>query len=91
MSLAVLSARAAAEAIAAGRPEEYEHERRRLAAGSDWLGRWLLRATRYPRIAERVVSSLVGHPEIFTKLLEISVGLRTERDLTLTEVARLAV
>jgi flavin-dependent dehydrogenase len=91
MSLAILSARAAAEAIAKGRPEDYERERRRLAAGSDWLGRWMLRATRYPAIADRVVTSLVEHPELFTKLLEISLGLRREGDFTLAEVARLVV
>jgi flavin-dependent dehydrogenase len=91
MSLAILSARAAAQAIAAGRPETYERERRRLAAGSDWLGRWLLRATRYPSIADRVVTSLLEHPELFTKLLEISTGLRREGDLSLVEYARLVV
>ncbi|MBV8879705.1 MAG: FAD-dependent monooxygenase [Planctomycetaceae bacterium] len=91
MSLGILSARAAAEAIAAGRPADYERERRRLGAGSDWLGRWLLRATRYPRIADRVVASLVEHPELFTKLLEISGGLRREGDLSLAEMARLVV
>jgi flavin-dependent dehydrogenase len=91
MALAILSARAAADAIAKGRPEEYERERRRLAAGSDWLGRWMLRATRYPAIADRVVSSLVEHPDLFTKLLEIAVGARREGDLTLAEVARLVV
>lgn len=91
MSLAILSARAAADAVASGRPEEYERARRRLAAGSDWLGRWLLRATRYPRIADRVVGSLVEHPELFTKLLEISGGLRREGDLSLADMARLVV
>lgn len=91
MSLAILSARAAAEAIVSGRPEAYERERRRLAAGSDWLGRWLLRATRYPAVADRVVSSLVEHPDLFTKLLEISTGLRREGDLTLADMARLMV
>jgi flavin-dependent dehydrogenase len=91
MSLAVLSARAAADAVVSGQPHEYERERRRLASGSEWLGRWLLRATRYPKIADRVVGSLVEHPELFTKLLEISGGLRREGDLTLAEVARLVV
>ena len=91
MALAILSARAAAEAIAKGKPEEYERERRRLAAGSDWLGRWMLRATRYPAIADRVVTSLVEHPDLFAKLLEIAVGARREGDLTLAEVARLVV
>jgi flavin-dependent dehydrogenase len=91
MSLAILSAQAAAEAVAAGQPEDYELARRRLAAGSDWLGRWLLRATRYPAIADRVVTSLVEHPGLFTKLLEISGGLRREGDLSLLEMARLVV
>lgn len=91
MSLALLSARAAAQAIAKECPEEYEEERRRLAAGSEWMGRWLLRATRYPSIADRVVDSLLRHPELFTKLLEISSGARREGDLTMTEVARLLV
>jgi flavin-dependent dehydrogenase len=91
MSLAILSARAAAEAIVSGRPADYEGARRRLAAGSDWLGRWLLRATRYPRVADRVIASLVEHPGLFAKLLEISGGLRREGDLSLLEMARLVV
>jgi len=91
MSLAILSARAAADAISKGMPEEYERERRRLGAGSDWLGRWMLRATRYPAIADRVVTSLLEHPELFTKLLEISSGARREGDLTLADLARLVV
>lgn len=91
MSLAILSGRAAAEAIVSGRPGDYEGARRRLAAGSDWLGRWLLRVTRYPKIADRVIASLVEHPELFRKLLEISSGLRREGDLSLVEMARLVV
>lgn len=91
LSLAILSARAAAEAIAAGEPERYVREHRRLAAGSDWLGRWLLRATRYPALADRVVRSLVEHPELFGKLLEIAVGTRRPGDLSLVDVARLLV
>lgn len=91
MSLAILSARAAAAAIAEGRPESYERERRRLAAGSDWLGRWMLRATRYPRIADRVVGSLLEHPDLFSKLLAVATGLRSEGEFTLLEVARLLV
>ena len=91
MSLAILSASAAAEAISTGRPEAYEQDRRRLGAGSDWLGRWMLRATRYPAIADRVVTSLLEHPDLFTKLLEISSGSRREGDLTLSDLARLVV
>jgi hypothetical protein len=51
----------------------------------------MLRATRYPAIADRVVASLVDHPDLFGKLLEIAVGARREGDLTLAEVARLVV
>ncbi|HXX95489.1 MAG TPA: FAD-dependent monooxygenase [Planctomycetota bacterium] len=91
MSLAILSARAAAEAISAGRPLDYERSRRRLAAGPDWLGRWILRVSRYPAIADRVVQSLVDHPELFAKLLEIATGARREGDLSLVDLARLLV
>lgn len=91
MSLALLSARAAAESIAAGRPEEYARARRRLASGSDWLGRWILRAARYPAVADRVVASLLERPELFTKLLEIATGARRAGDLTLADMARLIV
>lgn len=91
MSLALLSARAAAEAIAKDQPEEYERVRRRLAAGSEWLGRWILRASRHPAVADRVVRSLNGHPQLFTKLLEIATGARRAGDLGLAEMARLVV
>ena len=91
MSLALLSAGAAAEAISAGRPRDYEKSRRRLAAGADWLGRWILRASRYPAIADRVIQSLVDHPELFAKLLEIATGARREGELSLTDLARLVV
>lgn len=91
MSLALLSARAAGEAVAANDPAAYERERRLLGAGSDWLGRWLLRATRYPAIADRVVESLGTSPDLFRKLLEIATGARPPGDFTLLEKARLIV
>jgi flavin-dependent dehydrogenase len=91
MSLALLSARAAAEAVAADDASLYERERRRLSAGAEWLGRWLLRATRYPSIADRVVASLGARPELFAKLLEISSGARSPGELTLLEKASLIV
>jgi flavin-dependent dehydrogenase len=91
MSLALLSARAAALAIAEGRPERYARERRRLAAASEWLSRWLLRATRFPRMADRVVARLAERPELFRKLLEMAVGTREEGDLSLGEIAQLVV
>jgi flavin-dependent dehydrogenase len=91
MSLAILSARSAAEAISKGRTEEYRQERKKLGEGPEWLGRWLLRATRHPAIADRVITSLKDHPPLFTKLLEISAGRRRIGDLTLAEVVRLVV
>ncbi|MBI3099155.1 MAG: NAD(P)/FAD-dependent oxidoreductase [Planctomycetes bacterium] len=89
MSLAILSARAAARAMAEGRPEEYARERERLAAGSLWLGSWILRASRLPAIADRVVRSLAGRPDLFRKLLDVAVG--RERNLSLPELARLVI
>ncbi len=89
MSLALLSARAAAEAIVSGRPRNYEKERRRLTAGAEWLGRWLLRASRYPSVADRVVRSLAEHPELFTKLLKVATGAGREAELSLIDLARL--
>jgi flavin-dependent dehydrogenase len=91
MSLALLSARAAAEAIARGDPEAYARERARLAAGADWLGRWILRAARHPALAGRVVRSLAGSPATFRKLLEIATGERAPGDLTLGERAALVI
>lgn len=90
MSLAILSARAAAEAIASGRPHDYENERRRLAAGANWVAAWILRASGHPWITDRVVSSLKRHPELFTKLIEIATGEREKSELTLADLARLA-
>ncbi len=91
MSLGILSARAAAEAIESGRPGDYARERGRLASGSEWLGRWILRAARYPAVADRVVASLIERPGVFTKLLEIAVGRRRVGDLSLAEFAGLVV
>ena len=90
MSLAILSARAAAKAIASGRPHDYQNERRRLAAGADWMSGWILRASRHPAITDRVVSSLRRHPDLFTKLIEIASGMREKSDLSFTDLARLA-
>ena len=91
MALAILSARAAAEALSSGRPGEYERRRRRLAAGPEWLGRWILRAARVPALADRVVASLADHPELFKRLLEIATGERRPGDISIPELARLVV
>ena len=91
LSLALRCARAAADAIAAGDPFRYATAHRQLASGADWLGKWLLRATRYPTVADRVVDSLSRRPELFAKLLEIATGARRAGDLTWSETAMLLV
>ncbi len=91
LALSILSARVAAKAIANDIPEEYERERYRLAVGSEWLGRWILRASRYPEVTDRVVESLTKHPNLLRKLLEISAGMKNEGDFSLLELAQLVV
>jgi hypothetical protein len=89
MSLAILSARAAAKAIAAGRPHDYQDERRRLAAGANWVAGWVLRASCRPAITNRMISALARHPELFTKLIEIASGARAQSDLTFGDLGQL--
>ena len=62
-----------------------------MAVGPEWLGRWILRASRYPDVADRVVESLSKHPNLLRKLLEISAGTRNEGDFSLLELAQLVV
>ena len=90
MSLAILSARAAAAAIAEGRPEAYRAERRRLGDGADWVAGWILRASRHTRLADRVVAALRRRPETFAALLEVVSGERPRRDVRLVDLLRLA-
>jgi flavin-dependent dehydrogenase len=90
MSLAILSACAAANAIAAGRPREYAVERRRLAAGAEWMAGWILRASGHAFVTNHVVASLGRHPELFVKLIDVAAGRRGKGDLTLREIASLA-
>jgi len=71
MSLAILSARAAADSVGEG---SYARRRAELAAGSAWLSSWLLRAMRRPSLAESVVRFLKDRPDIFRRLLEIATG-----------------
>ncbi|MGA9752747.1 MAG: FAD-dependent monooxygenase [Acidobacteriota bacterium] len=91
MSLAILSARALADALSSGRPEEYERERRRLAFNAQWLSAWILKASRRPSLADRVIAALGEHPALFAKLMGIAVGSSSPRDLTLADLARLAL
>jgi flavin-dependent dehydrogenase len=89
MSLSLLSADALAEAIARGDLGTYSKRRRALAEGSEWLSKWILRAARHPRIADRVVRSLAERPELFRMLLEVAVGAR--RPVGLLQLSRLVI
>lgn len=84
MSLAILSARAAAEALARGDAGSYARARRDLAAGSLWLSSWMLRAARMPETAVRV---LAERPRLFARLMEIATGAPLRR----LELVRLAI
>ncbi len=90
MSLAILSARAAARAIASGRPHDYPAEQRRLAAGANWVAGWVLRASGHPWITNQLVSSLKRRPELFVKLIGIASGAHRKGDLTLRDLVSLA-
>lgn len=90
MSLAILSARAAAAAIAEGRPEAYRAERRRLGDGADWVAGWILRASRHPRLSDRVIAALRRRPETFAALLGIVSGERPRSAVTFADLLRLA-
>ena len=91
MSMAMLSARCAAEAIVSGRPGDYEKEHRRLIGGAEWISSWVLRASRHPAIADRVVGSLRNRPELFKKLIEVAIGSRLPAEMTLADLARLVM
>lgn len=86
MSLALLSAKELANAIAAGEIERYETARRALAMGSEWLSRWILRSSRRPAVADRVVASLARHPEVLKRFVEVAVGMRRPPAITPLEM-----
>ena len=91
MSLALLSARPLAEALASGNPRNYIAERCRLGKNAGWLSGWILRASRHESVVERVIGSLAKHPDLFSKLMEIGSGALRPRDLGLADLFRLAL
>jgi len=91
MSLALLSARPLAEAIAAGSPKVYATERQRLGESAGWLSGWILRASGHESVMERAIAGLAAHPDLFSKLLEIGAGTRRPSDVRLADLARLAL
>ncbi len=76
MSLAILSAGVAAEAIAAGDLAVYETERRRLARPSERLAKLILRLAGSPWLAERTVQLLRNAPAVFARLLREACSAR---------------
>ncbi len=76
MSLALLSAEAAADAIVAGDLARYESERRRLARPSERLAKLILRLAGSPWLAERTVQLLRTAPAVFSRLLREACSAR---------------
>jgi flavin-dependent dehydrogenase len=91
MSLALLSANLLAEALEAGDPNAYAAGRRLLGRNADWLSKWILRASRYGWIADRVVASLAQRPDLFSKLVQIGIGARPPGDPGLADLVRMAL
>lgn len=81
MSLALLSARAAASAILesletrdGGRLAGYERERRRLAEPSERMGRLILMLARHPWLGNKAVRRLARDRGLFCRLLRYACG-----------------
>ena len=75
MSLALISARAAAEAIETGDLERYAATRKKLMAPSRRLAGLLLAASGRPWMADRAVRRLSRNPGIFARLLRAACGV----------------
>lgn len=65
IALGLAQARAAVDAVAAGRPHRYELAWRRLGWRHDLLTRALLSATRRPALRDRVVPAAAALPRVF--------------------------
>jgi flavin-dependent dehydrogenase len=65
IALGLAQARAAVDAVRAGRPQDYEPAWRRLGWRHDLLTRGLLAATRHPALRSRVVPAAARLPWVF--------------------------
>ena len=65
ITLGLAQARAAVDAVAAGRPHRYELAWRRVGWRHDLLARALLSAARRPALRDRVVPAAAALPRVF--------------------------
>ena len=65
IALGLAQARAAVDAVAAGRPDRYERAWRRLGWRHDLLTKGLLAAARHPALRGRVVPAAAALPWVF--------------------------
>ena len=71
-------------------PRTTRTERRHLGEGASWVAAWILRASRHPRLADRVVAALSRRPDAFAALLGVVSGGRPRSDVSLADLLRLA-
>ena len=90
LSLAFHCARSLAETVAEGRRlASYEKEYRRLSRTYSWMTGLLLTVARQPWLRRRVIATLARKPELFDRLLAISLGEQPVRTMGLGGVVRL--
>ena len=90
LSLAFHSARALVETVAAGKElTSYEHAYRRLSRTYYWTAGLLLAVARQPWLRRQVIATLARNPELFDRLLSISIGEQPVRSMGLGGVVRL--
>ena len=68
--------REALETGALGGLGRYQRERARLAAPSLRIGRWIVRASRAPWLAERAVARLASDPPLLRRLVRHACGVQ---------------
>ncbi len=90
LSLAFHCARSLVETVVEGkRLASYEEEYRRLSRTYYWMTGLLLTVARQPWLRRRVIATLARKPELFDRLLAISIGEQPVRSMGLGGLARL--
>ncbi len=90
LSLAFHCARSLAETVAEGRRlASYEDEYRRLSRAYYWMTGLLLTVARQPWLRRRVIATFARKPELFDRLLAISIGEQPVRSMGLGGLVRL--
>lgn len=89
LSVAFHQARAVVQAIVAGDLDSYRAAVRRLARWPSFMTRGLLFAERRPWLRRRLIATLAGDPELFSRLLAVHARQLTPGDLGLRPIWRL--